>query len=156
MKRQLTAWVIVAVAALGLTACSSTPTPAATTPASETTAGPTETGDGQTVAAACVELTEPLQKASETLSKVAEAPTDPQGAVDAWTALVDAYQEFTDSVGNDEVKSAAAHVTEDLRAVRDALSKVYVDGDTGALGEFTDAVTEMGGSLTELSQLCIG
>ena len=98
----------------------------------------------------------PLQEASTTMGNLAQASSDPQAAVDSWTALVDAYQKVADTVTNAEVKAAATTATTDLTAVRDALSKIYVDGDTGALGDLTTATTNMQTSLTALNKLCAG
>lgn len=160
MNRRLTTWTLVAVAALGLTACSApaekSPEPATTSAAPAETTPAAEPTTEQTVAEACTAMAGPLQKASATMAELAQAGTDPQSAVDSWTALVDAYQELTDTVTNSEVKAAATTATTDLTAVRDALSKIYLDGDTGAMGDLTTATSDMQKSLTSLTTLCAG
>ncbi len=158
MNRRFAALAIVATALLGLTACSSTAAEPAASPAASASSMPSETAAAseQTVAEACVSMAGPLQEASTTMSALATASTDPQAAVDAWTALVDAYQKVADSVTNGEVKAATATVTTDLTAVRDALSKIYLNGDTGAMTDLTTASGNMQTSLTALTKLCAG
>ncbi|GAA2005650.1 hypothetical protein [Microbacterium ulmi] len=157
MKLRIAAWTLAAVAVLGLTACSAGPESTGETPAASAPAAPAETtASEQTVAEACVSMAGPLEEASTTLAKLADAAADPQAAVDAWTALVDAYQEVADTVTNAEVKAAATTAKDDLAAVRDAIAKIYVDGDTAALSDLTTATTDMQTSLTALSTLCAG
>jgi len=97
-----------------------------------------------------------MQEAAATLSALSTASSDPQTAVDAWTALVDAYTSAAASITNADVKSAVAAVAEHTGAVRDILSKVYVDGDTGAAAEITAITQDWQASFTELNTLCMG
>ena len=158
MNRRIAALTIAAVSLLGLTACSSTSGGTSGETSAPSSSAPTETAAAseQTVAEACVSMAGPLQEASTTMGNLAQASSDPQAAVDSWTALVDAYQKVADTVTNADVMAAATTATTDLTAVRDALSKIYVDGDTGALGDLTTATTNMQTSLTALNKLCAG
>lgn len=161
MNRRIAAWTIAAVAVLGLTACSGGSAdapddePAASAPSSATETEDTSAGE-QSVSEACLSLAEPMQAAATTMSELSTASSDPQSAVDAWTALVDAYKSGADSITNAEVNAAVTTVYEDTSAVRDALSKIYVDGDTGAMAELTTATTDMQTSSTALTSLCAG
>jgi len=156
MNRRIAALAIAVTAVLGLTACSSgsdapNEEPAASAPA---TAPEEPTSSEQSVAEACLELAGPMQEASTTMAGLADAASDPQAAVDAWTALVEAYEDFAASLTNAEVKAAAADVARDTGAVRDVIAVIYVDGDTGAIAELTTATTDMQESLTALTTLC--
>ncbi|MFT3877713.1 MAG: hypothetical protein QM708_15025 [Propioniciclava sp.] len=168
MKRVLTTCAVAAVAALGLSACSGAPgasttpsTPAAPaasatpTPAN-TTSAPAQTSSGtQSVQAACLSLAGPLTDANTEMSKLASVSSnDPQSAVDSWTALVNAFASFKDTVSNPEVKDAATSAHKDLAAVRDAMKKVYVDKDMAAMGDYTTATNNMQTSYTALMTLC--
>lgn len=161
MNRRMIALALAGVALLGLTACSggtasnADKAPATSAPATESAAAQKPAAD-QTVAEACVSMAGPMQKASTTMAGLAEASSNPQSAVDAWTALVDAYQEVADTVTNADVKAATIAATTDLTVVRDAIKKVYVDGDTAAIAEMTTASTNMQTSLTALTTLCAG
>lgn len=152
---------------LGMTACSGSPSEPATsapeaaaptTTAAAPTSAPAETADSeQSVIQACSELTGPMAEASSAMSQIANAGTsDPQAAVDSWTVLANAFGEFGDSVSNAEVKTVATDLHEDITAVRDAMQKVYVEGDMGAMSEFTTATTEFQTSYTQLTELCAG
>lgn len=158
MNRRLAALAIAATALLGMTACSATSNASENASAPSATSAPSKTAttSEQTVAEACVSMAGPLQEASTTMSSLATAGSDPQAAVGSWTALVDAYQKVADTVTNIDVKAAAATATTDLTAVRDALSKIYVDGDMGAMGDLTTASGDMQTSLTALTTLCAG
>ena len=156
MNRRIAALTIAAVSLLGLTACSSTSGGTSGETSAPSSSAPTETAAAseQTVAEACVSMAGPLQEASTTMGNLAQASSDPQAAVDSWTALVDAYQKVADTVTNAEVKAAATAVRDDLATLRDAMQKVYVDLDMAAMSEFTDATAEWQASQTELQALC--
>lgn len=173
MKRRIAAWLATAtIAFLGLTACSGddsgsvdSGSEAVTTTTEETSAAEEDTSSAaeettaeaaeQTVAEACISMATPMAEAGSAIAEIASAATDdPQSAVDAWTELADAYATAKDQITNVEVKDAATAAYEDVAAVRDLLQKLYVDGDTSVLSEYTTAVTDMQESLTALNELC--
>jgi len=168
MNRSIVSPVVAMVAALAMTACSGTPADtASTTPAdAPTTAASSATpatssdadaGTEQSVAEACLSMADPIAEASEKLSEIASVGTgDAQSAVDSWSTLVEAYRSVADTVTNPEVKAAAIAVRDDLAELRDAMEKVYVDQDMGAMSEFTDATSAWQASQTELQTLCAG
>jgi hypothetical protein len=99
----------------------------------------------------------PIAEASEKMSEIASiATTDPQSAVDTWSALVEAYESVAGTVTNAEVKAAASAVRDDLASLRDAMQKVYVELDMSAMSEFTDATAEWQDSQTNLQTICAG
>ncbi|HET8928854.1 MAG TPA: hypothetical protein VFN24_13625 [Microbacterium sp.] len=160
MNRRILTWTFVAVAALTLAGCSAGSSTGSTTDpvaSASQPAQPAETAaTDQSVSDACLTMAGPLQEASNAMAKLADVATDPQSAVDAWTALVDAYQAVSDTVANPEVKAAAAAAKDDLGAVRDAIAKVFIDKDAAAVTELTTATTDMQTSLTALNELCVG
>lgn len=180
MNRSLVSPVVAVLAALALAACSGTPadtTDATSSDAPTTAAAPVETtvdaapssqpapapatssdaavGAEQSVAQACLSVAGPISEAAEKMSEIASVvTTDPQSAVDTWSALVEAYESVAGTVTNAEVKAAATAVRDDLATLRDAMQKVYVDLDMAAMSEFTDATAEWQASQTELQALC--
>ena len=98
----------------------------------------------------------PLAEASTAMAKIASVDkADAQSAVKTWTTLVDAFRKVADSVSNQEVKAAATTLHKDLAAVRDALKKIYLDGDMTAMSDLTTASTDMQTSYTALNKLCV-
>lgn len=180
MNRSLVSPVVAVLAALALAACSGTPadtTDATSSDAPTTVAAPVDTtvdaapssqpapapatsseaavGAEQSVAQACLSMAGPISEAAEKMSEIASVvTTDPQSAVDTWSALVEAYESVAGTVTNAEVKAAASSVRDDLATLRDAMQKVYVDLDMAAMSEFTDATAEWQASQTELQALC--
>lgn len=156
MKRRITALAL-AAAVFGLSACSGNPSPAEQTPvaevpvsAPEDSAGP----DAETLQA-CRDLAGPFSEASSAMAEIASGgETSRQDAVDMWTALVDALGSVADSASDQEVRDAAAAAQADFASLRDAMQKVYVDGDLSAMGEFTAASTAIQRSYAALLDLC--
>lgn len=157
MNRRIAAMTIAAVAILGLTACSGSPS-ASDDSSTNNSSAPAEQNSDQSVADACAAAGEKVQAASTELSQldVSAAAADPQGTVDAFSKTVDAIGEAADSVGNPEVKEAVAAVYEDFGALRDLLSKVLVDQDTSAASEMGTITADVQESSTALSTLCAG
>lgn len=167
MNRKLAAVVAAVAMTIGLAACggsnTTTDTTATdtTTQTSSTTSGATSSTDDttmdQTVTEACVAMAGPLGEASKAIADSAQgAVDDPSKAVDAWTDLANAFDAIAAESHNAEVKEAVAAVSADVVAVRDAMSKVFVDNDLGAMSEYTTALEGMNKSLTALSTLCQG
>lgn len=162
MKRHFAALTIAACALLGLTACASgTDTAAAekTAPASTRAAAPEsaapEAAAPQGVTEACVSMVKPMADSAAALSKIASTTKgDAQDAVKAWTTLSDAYTAAADAVNNEKVKAAATDVADASRSFGEAVKKVLVDGDTGALSDMTDATTRVQKASQALSELC--
>ncbi len=159
MNRRIAAWPIAVVTMLGLAACSGSPSAAPATSAPVTTAPSTPvagTSAGQSVSEACISMAGPLAEASTAMAKIASVDkADAQSAVKTWTTLVDAFRKVADSVSNQEVKAAATTLHKDLAAVRDALKKIYLDGDMTAMSDLTTASTDMQTSYTALNKLCV-
>jgi len=167
MNRRIATPVIAMAAALAMTACSGSPADTTSTaPADAATTAPSaapatssdaDAGADQSAAEACLSMAGPIAEAREKLSEIASVGLgDPQAAVDSWSTLVEAYRSVVDTVTNPEVKAAAATVRDDLTTLRDAMQKVYVDQDMGALSEFTDATSAWQASQNELLNLCAG
>jgi maltose-binding protein MalE len=157
MNRRIAAFTIAAVAVLGLTACSGSPSStdgSSTKSDSSTSAQNTD----QSVADACTEAGAKVQAASQELSSldVSAAAADPQGTVDAFSKTVDAIGAAAESVGNPEVKAAVGDVYDDFGALRDVLSKVLIDQDTAAASDMTTIMADVQESSTALSTLCAG
>ncbi|MFB7251494.1 hypothetical protein [Microbacterium sp. NPDC056234] len=162
MNRQIAAWTIAAVAVLGLTACSGTPSASEGSQESSSSEAPAEnkndnTGD-QSVADACAAANAQVAEASSTLAglDIEAATADPQGTVDAFTETVDAIGAAADSVNNAEVKEAVTALYEDFGQMRDVLSAVLIDQDMSVASEMTTITTDITESSTALSTLCAG
>jgi len=168
MNSRIAACAVAAITMLGLTACSAGPSVTTATPAPSTAAAaePTaaapsalaeEPGTDQAVTEACLGLAAPMVEASVAMQKIATIGSDdPQSAVDSWTALVNAFQKFAKSAANPKVKAAATRVYKDIRALRDAMQKLYVEEDLTAMTDFTKANTAFQTSYTALNKLCAG
>ncbi len=106
---------------------------------------------------ACASFTEPIAKASDELSDMAsDAAADPEGAVDAWSQVVDTYESAVAGVSNAEVQAAARAAADNLAELRDAMEKAFVDKDATAMGVFTEATAAFQESQSELMELCAG
>lgn len=159
-NRRLIGLVAAVAVAFSLTGCSGDSVPAETTSAAvaaapaETTA-PAAEESSQTVQEACLAMSGPLAEASLAMAESAQAGTsDPQTAVDVWTDLASGFETIADEVQNAEVKAAATLAHADIASVRDAMKKVYVDNDMGAMDEYTAATESMNESYTALLEFC--
>lgn len=158
MNRRIAALTIAAVAFLGLTACSGSPSATDESSTKGENSAPAEQNTDQSVADACTEAGTKVQAASQELSSldVSAAAADPQGTVDAFSKTVDAIGAAAESVGNPEVKAAVGDVYDDFGALRDVLSKVLIDQDTSAASEMTTIMADVQESSTALSTICAG
>ena len=148
--RKLSLIFVTAVAAVSLAACSASPSEDKA-PADAGTSAP---ASDTTVKQACLDMSAPLNEASQGMTEAAAASaTNPQAAVDAYTTLADSFASISASSGNAEVADAAATVAADFTKTRDALQKV-VDGDLSAVSEVTEALTPLQNSYNELMTLC--
>ncbi|MDI6023243.1 hypothetical protein QBL02_06765 [Leucobacter sp. UT-8R-CII-1-4] len=148
--RKLSIFFVTAIAAVSLAACSAGPSEDKAPADANTSAPASET----TVKQACLDMTGPLNEASQGMTEAASASaTNPQAAVDAYTTLADSFASISASSGNAEVADAAAAVAGDFTAARDALQKV-VDGDLSAVSEVTEALTPLQASYNDLMTLC--
>lgn len=161
MNRRIAAWTIAAVAVLGLTACSGTPSSSDDTTKTESSAPAEETSEPtseQSVADACASATTQIQSATQSLTSldVSAASADPQGTVDTFTESVDAIGAAAESVSNPEVKAAVTAVYEDFGAMRDLLAKVLIEQDMSVATEMTAVSTDVQESALAVSELCAG
>ena len=151
--------------AFTMSACSDDSTPEDTTSvessASETEAPEeTETSEqpeasGQTADEACLAMIGPMSEANNAMLESAQSSaSDPQTAVNMWSDLANGFEEIATDTVNPEVKAAATTAQADIASVRDAIQKVFVDEDMGAMGEYTTALEEMSESYTALMELC--
>ena len=152
MNRRIAAWTIAAVAVLGLTACSGTPS--ASDGASDNAgdnAPAEETNTDQSVEDACAIVIPELQEASGALSGI--DPTsieDPQATVDQFNTFVVALGETADKVSNTEVKDATTAVYDNFVSLSEMLSKVLVEEDLEAASELGTVSTSVTESATTL------
>lgn len=168
MNRHIAAWTIVAVAAFGLTACSGTPA-APEVAASPSVSAPVEqpsptaeetTASGQTLAEACIEPSAKLVEASAQLMEAnaalakAGSKGDAKATIKAFTAAVDTIGAMADSATHPEVKAELTALHEGYGKLRDLLSKVLIDEDLSAAGEFATVASELQTSLTAFQALC--
>ena len=161
MNRKIPALAIAAAALFGLSACSGGSAsveekPVAEAPAAEET--PSEesmTEADATAVQACLDLIGPFAEAnSAMMGIVADGKLPPQDVVDMWTSLVDALGKVANTASNPEVKTAAAVAHSDFAALRDAMQRVYVEGDITAMGDYAAAVSAIETSYTALLALC--
>lgn len=157
MIRKITALALATAAVFGLSACSGNAAPEKQEPVAETPA-PAEEGTSELDAAtvqACLDLAAPFAEASSAMLQIAsDGKIPPQEAVDMWTALVDALGRVADSTSDQEVKDAAAAAHADFAALRDAMQKVYVEGDMSAMGDYAAASAAIQSSYSALLDLC--
>ncbi|WP_334148022.1 hypothetical protein [Microbacterium sp.] len=158
MNRRLAALTIAAVAVLGLTACSGSPSASEETSSSNETAAPTAESSDQSVADACASASAQVQDATKDLTSIdmTTAAADPQGTIDTFTQSVDAIGAAAESISNPEVKAAVTDVYEDFGAMRDVLSKVLIDQDMDAAAEMTQVSADVQESATAIGTLCAG
>lgn len=162
MNRRLAALTIAAVAVLGLTACSGSPSASEETTAPSQSSAPVEEtsapSSDQSVADACASAATQVQAATSELGSIdpTTAAADPQGTVDTFTQSVDAIGAAAESISNPEVKAAVSAVHEDFIAMRDVLSKVLVDGDQAAAAEMTTVTSDVQESAMAIGELCNG
>lgn len=162
MNRMIVALAIVTISALGMTACSGDTAPAATDVQTNTPAPapqestPTQSTDlDPATLQACLDIAGPFAEASNGMQQLAgSGAASPQEVVDMWTKLVDALGSIADSTSNEEVKNAAAAAHTDFAALRDAMQRVYVDGDMSAMDDYTAATTAIQSSYPALLELC--
>lgn len=164
MFRRLAMSSVALLAIIGLSACSSGgDTPAQPTPETNTETeskdkeeekAEEEAPSEQSVAEACVAVAEPLAEAGTNMAELANATSDPQTAVDAWTLMVGAFDELSSSVTNPEVSGVVKTVAADTTLVRDTMQKALVDLDAAAVGQFAEAQTAFSSSYQELITLC--
>lgn len=167
MHHRIAALTLVAVAVLGLTACSDTSSTSqdgsantgVSSSAEETTAAADDTDSEQSLADACLGSGEKLAEASGQLAEASAAAaqadsSDPQSTIDAFTATVEALGALADTTVNPEAKGAYVAVHDDFEALRDALSAVLVDKDYGAAADVATAASDAQESITALQTLC--
>lgn len=160
MNRRIAAWTIAAVAVLGLTACSGSPSTSdgASDTDDTSSSAPAETNTDQSVADACAIVSAKVTDATASLSglDMTAAAADPQATVDQFSETVDAIGEAVDSVDNAEVKDATNAIFEDFTAMRDSLSKLLVEQDTSteAISAATATITAVQESTTAFTELC--
>lgn len=170
MKQRITLWTVAAAALLALSACSAPPAPqdpevssppaAQEAPAEET--APTETPasvepaelDAATIQA-CQDMAGPFAEASAgMLNILSDSKIPPQEVVDMWTLLVEALGKISETATVQEVKEAAAVAYTDFAALRDAMQKVYVEGDFAAMSDYLSATQAIEDSYPALLALC--
>ncbi len=161
MNRHIAAWALVAVVALGATACSSSPgASGGDTSSSAPAEDPSQPAEEQTVAEACLDSAAALADASQQLAQasaaLAQTDADPQATIDAFGAAVDGLKAASESATNQEVKDAFAARAEDYGTLSGLLSKLLIDKDLSVATDFTTAVTGIQGSVTQLQTLCAG
>jgi len=159
MKKLLTSLAIIATAMLGVTACSGGATPVAQveTPAPAPAEHTEESGAGldEATMQACLDIAGSFAEASTAMAQIAtHGNVAPQEAVDMWSALVTALDSVANSSSNPEVKAAATAAHADFAALRDAMQKVYVDGDMSAMGDYATAAAAIQESYQALLNLC--
>jgi hypothetical protein len=169
MTRRLATWAIVAIAALGLSACSGSPSaptsptenPATTASAApETTPAAPETAPAeQSLAEACVEPTKKLMEASERLTEISNRLTeangeDPQAMVDALAELADYFGTVAESTTHPELKKALSGIEESYRKFSEIVAKVLIDKDTSAASDVMTVMNDLQESATAFQKLC--
>ena len=153
MNRTITSLALAALAVLGLTACAS---------GTSDDSGATDSGTAsqapatQTVVEACADLVGPLGDMGEAMTSVDTTAVmdDPHTAVEAFTDGAEALSAAAGSIGNEEVRAAVDLAHDDLVTMRDAMSKVLLDGDLSAAGDMATAAGNMQTSMLALADLC--
>lgn len=153
MNRTITGLALAAVAVLGLTACSA----GASDDSGNTDSGTASQAPAtQTLGEACADLVGPLGEMGDAMTGVDTTAVmdDPQTAVDAFTDGAEALAAAAGSIGNEEVRAAVDLAHDDLITMRDAMSKVLLDGDLSGANDMATAAGEMQNSMLALAELC--
>lgn len=161
MKHTLTTLAVATAVVFGLTACSGSEAPVEAEVSTETAApieevAPSETGGlDQGTVQACLDMAGPMQEANiAMLEKLGDGKTPPQEVVDMYSDLANAIGKIADTTSTPEVKAAASAAHTDFTALRDAMQKVYVEGDMSSMGEYATAASAVQESYTALLELC--
>lgn len=157
MKKTLATLAVAAVAAFGLSACSSGSTPEESpkpAPVETQAPEPTETtGLDQSTIQACLDMQGPMNKALEDMQAIQAGGGD---SMDQWHASWDELEEALSQIANSsstEVKNAASSTHTSAAAVGDLMQRL-ADGDVNAAAELVTAQSEFQSSYSELLGLC--
>lgn len=116
---------------------------------------PAQTSGEQTIAEACMQMLGPLQEANGKLAQLQQTVgSNPQAAVDGYTAIADMLTSFAGSVSNSQVRESATGAANDAIYLRDAVSVVYVDGNANATNDAITASSTFWESYGALLKLC--
>lgn len=146
MRRTITALTI-AVALVGLTACSGSPS--ATKPSSSDAAAPTVAA-GQTAAEACGVLDSTMTEATKGFT---DAESDPAAAVASLQDAVSALDSLTPKITNAEVAALMPPLKESFSQLTIAMDAL-IKGDVSKASELTDLMPEIQDTMEKLQTIC--
>lgn len=157
MNRRFAVWTIVAVAALGLTACTAD-SPGPTEPSTAATEGAPASADAS-LTTACLEPSQKLLAAGAEMAAVSTAiakgaDADPQVTLDTLQTAIDSVGAAADAATNPEVKAALSAVHDDYVAFGDVLSRILIDGDYAAVADLAPLADDIRGSLAAFEDIC--
>lgn len=143
MHRRIIALALVAIAALGITGCTATPS---AVPSTSNGAGASQpAADGQSVAEACQLIQTAIGDATRGFENAAS--TDPAAVVEAMKTAAGQLAEASSLISNAEV-AALLPSLQDMFQQTSEVMQALVDGDVSKLGQ----MAELGQSFQETSE----
>lgn len=151
MHRSIAAVVLVALATLGLAACTASPTPSETGTAT-VEAGPDGPGDaGQSTEDACALVRDSVVAAAEEF----ETPgaDDPASVVEAMRAAAGRLGETASEITNDQVAALLPSLEQMYGQMGDVLESL-ANGDLDQSGEFAELATTFRDTMDHFRDVC--
>lgn len=148
--RSIAAFTIAATAALGLAACTGSPSPAGSGAASQGSAdGP---GDaGQSTADACALVQDTISEATDEFESA--SAEDPSSVVASMNAAADKLGATASQITNDEVAALLPELQEMFATTADVMQSI-VDGDTSKLGDLSELGTDFQATGEKFQAIC--
>ncbi|MET0780397.1 MAG: hypothetical protein ABWZ16_02605 [Microbacterium sp.] len=149
MSHRIAAVTIAAIALLGVTACTGSPTDASSAGTSRSTDQPGD--EGQSKADACALILQSIEDATAAFENASS--TDPAAAADAIAAAADRLAVTATQITNDEVAALVPSLQDMYAQVAEVMDGV-TKGDLSRIGD----VSQLGGRIQETSlafqQIC--
>jgi len=151
MHRSIAAVVLVALAALGLAACTTSPAPSETG-AATAEAGPDGPGDaGQSTEDACSLVRDSVVGAAEEFETA--AADDPASVVEAMRAAAERLGETGSDITNDQVAALLPSLEQMYGRMGDVLESL-ANGDLDQSGEFAELATTFRETMDRFRDMC--
>lgn len=151
MHRSIAAVVLAVIAALGLAACTASPTPSGTGTATAE-AGPDGPGDaGQSTEDACALVRDSVVAAAEEFETA--AADDPASVVEAMRAAAERLGQTASDITNDRVAALLPSLEQMYGQMGDVL-EALANGDLDQSGEFADLATTFRDTMDRFRDVC--
>ncbi len=156
MHRRIAALTLVAVAILGLTACTGSADPGATPSNSAGGAGDAHEdapGDeGQTTQDACSLLHQTIAEATEAYDATEDAT--PESVVEAMQSATETLSQVSPQITNDDVAALLPDLIDMFAQTAEVMGAI-ISGDTDALGQLSELGDEFTDTTSRYQELCL-